>query len=42
MAMEEEDAYLLLLFMVLEDVFDLLGERFEAKSLVYGHSDQCY
>jgi len=28
--MGNEGTYLLLLFMVLEDVFDLLGERFEA------------
>jgi hypothetical protein len=30
LAMGKEGTYLLLLFMVLEDVFDLLGERFEA------------
>jgi hypothetical protein len=37
---KKEGTCLLLLFMVLEDVFDLLGERFEAKPLVYDHSSQ--
>jgi hypothetical protein len=42
LVMEKEGAYLLLLFMVLEDVFDLFGERFEAKPLVYDHGGQYF
>jgi hypothetical protein len=38
----KEGTYLLLLFMVLEDVFDLFGERFEAKPLVYDHGGQYF